>query len=364
MSLKQPVSQKRLTNITIVKYRSHGKRFEIACYRNKVRDWRDGKEHDINEVLQTTTIFANVIKGDVVKAKQLEQVFGTSDEIAICKIILEKGDNQVSDKEREMFQEEKFRDVATLCCERVVHASTRRQLTVQMVMDALKTQHFSLNPTDSAKKQALKAIVLLVRTMPESFVRANMRLNVTAQISLREQIDEKLKEMCNPFIEVSTEIDQASDSYSVTFDCLPSCYRQLDQFFESLGKGARFQLLENCVAEKDEVEIDGVLDKINDLSIQDNIPKIPEPIPEPVPTTRQVIAVPADEETVQAKPTGPSCATCDATNIQDTFRAHCKSEWHNFNTKRKVKKMAPVSEDEFKELQFDEDFMNNFRGVD
>ena len=34
--------QKRLTNVALVKYKKHGKRFEIACYRNKVVNWRNG----------------------------------------------------------------------------------------------------------------------------------------------------------------------------------------------------------------------------------------------------------------------------------------------------------------------------------
>lgn len=34
--------QKRLTNIAVVRYKSHGKRFEIACYKNKVLNWRNG----------------------------------------------------------------------------------------------------------------------------------------------------------------------------------------------------------------------------------------------------------------------------------------------------------------------------------
>lgn len=34
--------QKRLTNIAVVRLKKSGKRFEVACYRNKVSDWRAG----------------------------------------------------------------------------------------------------------------------------------------------------------------------------------------------------------------------------------------------------------------------------------------------------------------------------------
>jgi ribosome maturation protein SDO1 len=34
--------QKRLTNIAVVRMKKFGKRFEIACYKNKVINWRNG----------------------------------------------------------------------------------------------------------------------------------------------------------------------------------------------------------------------------------------------------------------------------------------------------------------------------------
>ena len=53
----------RLTNVAVVRYKRGGKRFEvrsgacerhltiqIACYPNKVREWRSGTETDLSEV--------------------------------------------------------------------------------------------------------------------------------------------------------------------------------------------------------------------------------------------------------------------------------------------------------------------------
>ena len=34
--------QKRLTNVAVVRLKKKGKRFEIACYKNKVVNWRNG----------------------------------------------------------------------------------------------------------------------------------------------------------------------------------------------------------------------------------------------------------------------------------------------------------------------------------
>jgi hypothetical protein len=37
-----PAGQKRLTNIAVVRLKRQGNRYEIACYKNKVGDWRSG----------------------------------------------------------------------------------------------------------------------------------------------------------------------------------------------------------------------------------------------------------------------------------------------------------------------------------
>ena len=86
--INTPINHVQLTNVAVVRINKGGKRFEIACYRNKVVDYRQGLEQDLSEVLQTNRIFTNVSKGEFAKAKDLQKVFGTKDEDEISKIIL------------------------------------------------------------------------------------------------------------------------------------------------------------------------------------------------------------------------------------------------------------------------------------
>ena len=64
--INTPTNQKLLTNVAVVRAKKNGKRFEIACYKNKVLSWRQGVEKDIDEVLQSHTVFLNVSKGQVI----------------------------------------------------------------------------------------------------------------------------------------------------------------------------------------------------------------------------------------------------------------------------------------------------------
>ena len=71
--INTPINHVQLTNVAVVRINKGGKRFEIACYRNKVVDYRQGLEQDLSEVLQTDRIFTNVSKGEFAKAKDMQK---------------------------------------------------------------------------------------------------------------------------------------------------------------------------------------------------------------------------------------------------------------------------------------------------
>ena len=73
--INQPNSQIRLTNVSLVRMKKGKKRFEIACYQNKVQDWRLKVEKDIDEVLQIPQVFINVSKGQVANNDDLQKCF-------------------------------------------------------------------------------------------------------------------------------------------------------------------------------------------------------------------------------------------------------------------------------------------------
>ena len=54
-----------------------GKRYEIVAYPNKVQEWRNGTETDLDEVLQVHTVFTNASRGILASARQLQRAFQT-----------------------------------------------------------------------------------------------------------------------------------------------------------------------------------------------------------------------------------------------------------------------------------------------
>lgn len=130
MSSFTPVNQIRLTNVATVRLQRKGKRFELACYRNKVMSWRNKLETDIKEVLQIDTVFTNVSKGMLASSKDLMDAFGTTDQMKVCQEILEKGEMQVSEQERGALYETVFRDIASIVADKTVNPNNNIPYTV------------------------------------------------------------------------------------------------------------------------------------------------------------------------------------------------------------------------------------------
>lgn len=133
MSVFTPSNQVKLTNVAYVRLTKHGKRFEIACYRNKVMNWRNKIETDLEEVLQIDNIFTNVSKGTLANSKDLMECFGTMDRNIICMEILNKGDIQINEKERIALQENLLRDIAQIVVEKSINPETHRPYTVRIL---------------------------------------------------------------------------------------------------------------------------------------------------------------------------------------------------------------------------------------
>ena len=73
--LKQPDTKVKQTNVAYIRYRINNKMFEVACYRNKAVNWRNGLEEDIAEVLQIEEIYENASHGTLAKKADLNKFF-------------------------------------------------------------------------------------------------------------------------------------------------------------------------------------------------------------------------------------------------------------------------------------------------
>ncbi|KAH6636332.1 SBDS protein C-terminal domain-containing protein [Chaetomium tenue] len=230
MVIQQPSNQIKLTNVSLVRLKKGKKRFEIACYKNKVLEWRSGIETDLDNVLQIPSVFLNVSKGQTAPSAELAKAFGKDTPVDdIILEILRKGEMQVGEKERTAQLERVHNEVISIVASKLVDPRTKRVYTSGMIEKALdmlssnahQQQHQdkdkdkdkdSNNPSTtstpatgeageskprptwtgvsankSAKSQALDAMKALIAHQPIPVARARMRLRITCSTNVLKQ---------------------------------------------------------------------------------------------------------------------------------------------------------------------------------
>ncbi|KAJ3272579.1 hypothetical protein HDV01_005422 [Terramyces sp. JEL0728] len=222
MRISQPVASIKLTNVSVVKLKKGGKRFEIACYKNKVLEYRNKLEKDLDNVLQIEQVYLNVSKGQVASKDELNKCFGTTNLNEIITLILEKGELQVGEKERNQQLENLQKDVANTIAEKTVNPTTKRPYTATMIEKVLQDIHFNINPNKNVKQSALDGI----RMIQES--------NVIPIAREAKKIKDKIKELV-----VSIDNEEMTDDYEMEGIIDPGNFKILNELVskESKGKG-------------------------------------------------------------------------------------------------------------------------------
>ncbi|KAI3875348.1 hypothetical protein MKX03_027442 [Papaver bracteatum] len=360
-TVKQPVGQKKLTNVAVVRLKKHGMRFEVACYQNKVLSWRSGVEKDVDEVLQSHTVYSNVSKGVLAKSKDMIAAFGTNDLSAICTEIMQKGELQVAGKERDSQLSTQKRDIATIVMQKTINTETQRPYTINMIENLMAEIHFAVDPHNSSKKQALEVIRELQKRFP--IKRAPMRLRVIVP----EESSSSLMEKLNEWNAEVVSKDESGNQLSLVCEIEPSIFRDCDALArnlhgrsEMLAVSVHFEKDTNVdhfddhedfiepshhptvslnTAELDEIKLSEALQKQSISEVNNVADKIVPTVDDDAKKNS------AEVEVVEVKQS--KCSTCNAfVGDVKQYREHFKSEWHKHNLRRKTRQLPPLTADE------------------
>ncbi|KAF5725287.1 hypothetical protein HS088_TW23G00008 [Tripterygium wilfordii] len=336
-TIVQPIGQKRLTNVAVVRLKKHGNRFEIACYKNKVLSWRSGVEKDLDEVLQSHTVYSNVSKGILAKTKDLTKAFGTDDQTKICLEILDKGELQVAGKERESQFSSQFRDIATIVMQKTINSETQRPYTINMIERLMHEIHFAVDPHSSSKKQALEVIRELQKHFP--IKRSPMRLRLTVPAQNFSSLTEKLGSWSASI----ASKDESANQLSVICEVDPGLFRDCDAFIRSMQ--GRLEILAVSVHCEGDTHVDHY-DDHEDLAPASLPKEFTESVAE-LSERLQKQALSSGNGNAEGQVKQNKCSTCNAfVGDSKLYREHFKSDWHKHNLRRKTRQLPPLAAEE------------------
>ncbi|ORY69509.1 SBDS protein C-terminal domain-containing protein [Pseudomassariella vexata] len=304
--INQPSNQIKLTNVSMVRLKKGKKRFEIACYKNKVLEWRQGIETDVDEVLQIPNVFLNVSKGQTAPKEDLVKAFGKDKPVNdIILEILNKGEIQVGEKERAAQMDRTHHEVISIVASKLVDPRTKRVYTTGMIekaLDMLSSQAHQgdkiaagsgagtpatgddgeakprpkekehnwtgVVTTKSAKSQALEAMKALIAHQPIPVSRARMRLRITCTTSALKQSVKApkaeggddgqkaapgtVKDRILSYIEQVETQDVMGSEWEVVGFVEPGAFKGLSDFLGNETKGqGRVEVLDMAVTHED-----------------------------------------------------------------------------------------------------------------
>jgi ribosome maturation protein SDO1 len=356
-----------LTNVAVVRLKKAGKKFEVAAYKNKIISWRTRAETDINEVLQIVRVFSNVSKGAVANSKDLIEAFGTDDAEKVSLLILDKGEFEISDKERHVLFESLFRDVAAVVSEKCVNPETKRPYTVSLIEKALRDIHFSVNPQKNTKQQALKAISLLeAANFPIQRAKMRLLLSITDSqfASLKSLLLDKMG--ASMYDEMHNSVTGIA-SVEALID--PGHFREVEEFMNAPGR--TMEVMSLSASANDEGQEERSNAHTNEASARDEdkgISKVSSSMEKLSVNAPSVPgdAVFSDATAASSRGTGMmvrrivqptmnrfSCNACASSfESSEAHRAHHRTDWHRYNLKLRAKggEFHPRSSDEFELL--------------
>lgn len=303
------MNQIKLTNISLVRLKKGKKRFEIACYKNKVLEYRNGIEKSLDEVLQIPSVFLNVSKGQSAPTAELKKAFPGMTQDEIVMEILTKGELQVGAKERDQQLEALQKEVVNIVASRLVDPTSKRVYTPGMIekaLDMLSSQgsqnhkesakedrggafdwqddedQVEIKPvfevkkgapgwtgvvaTKNAKSQALEAMKALIANQPIPVARARMKLRITCSANVlkqgakstpgmtggEEKAKSTVKDVILSFIEQVESQEVTGAEWEVVGFCEPGAFKGLGEFIggETKGQG-RVEVLDMAVTHED-----------------------------------------------------------------------------------------------------------------
>jgi len=150
---------------------SHGQRFEVLVDPDAALAIKRGEfDGELEDVIAAEDVFENADRGDRPPEDSLEEVFGTTDPMAIIPEVIERGDIQITADQRREMQERKHNDL--------VNRITRNAVNPQMddaphpperIETALEEAGFTIDPMEPVETQVDDALDALRPVIPIRF---------------------------------------------------------------------------------------------------------------------------------------------------------------------------------------------------
>jgi ribosome maturation protein SDO1 len=170
-------------HINLAKIKKNGRKFEIVVDPDNAVAYKEGKLEDIHEVLIAERIFEDVQKGVFSPKVDLDTAFPKMDTMEIAKLILLKGELQLSAKYRDAKQEEKKRIIIESIHRNSINPSNNLPHPVTRIINAMEEAKVKIDDSKSAHDQIQEIVKKLQVVLPIKFEHKHVQVHISEKYS-------------------------------------------------------------------------------------------------------------------------------------------------------------------------------------
>ena len=172
-----------MADVTLVRYSFEGEKFEIMVKPDPALEYRLGRRKDISPVLVSDEVYTDSGKGTRPSSEKLLKAFGTEDQAEIVKVILTKGDLNLTTDQRRKMVEEKRKQIITFIAKTYVDPRTHLPHPPMRIEQALKDGRVSVDPQKGADEQAKEIVEKLRSIIPLKSENVRLEIVIPAQFA-------------------------------------------------------------------------------------------------------------------------------------------------------------------------------------
>jgi ribosome maturation protein SDO1 len=170
-----------LEDAIVARYESHGHSFEILIDPAIVQKMKDGKEVNLVEHMVIDTIFTNAKKGTRAPEDKTKEIFGTTDATEVAKIIILKGEVQLTTEQRKVMQENKRKRIVEYIARNAMNPQTGTPHPPARIETAMEEAKIHIDPFKSVEAQVPAIMTALRPLIPIKFDKVRIAVKVSGE---------------------------------------------------------------------------------------------------------------------------------------------------------------------------------------
>jgi ribosome maturation protein SDO1 len=169
------------------KLKKGGENFEVVINVEPAIRYKEGADVDVKEVLRSEHIWYDANKGEQASSDHMQSVFGTKDELAVAKQILDEGEIQITSEIREKEREKKMQKIIGIISRDSIDPKTKLPHPPERLKLAMQEAKVKIDEFKTAEQQLDHIVKQLKQILPISFGKKQLSLAIPAEFAAKAQ---------------------------------------------------------------------------------------------------------------------------------------------------------------------------------